>query len=332
MRRIVSLAAVSLLIAGALAGCSSASQSASADTKVPVACAPLAAGNNLKQVSVKFPKGSTAPEVKFPLPLKAGTSQRLILKQGTGAMFGGNQQVVFDFAGYNARTGQLFQASKFDGTDAIAQFVAAPAKDSKGAGFCNVFSGAREGATVVTLMNPQDSHGSQEITQAGIKANDPIVFVLHLDKVNLPRALGTPVAPQSGFPQVVLAANGQPGLVMQDWSTAAAPTEFKKETLIKGSGAVVHENDNVTVHYSGYLWDPSKSMFDSSWKNGSPATFQLSQGAVIPGFISAIAGETVGSQVVAVLPPSVAYGSQGTGSIPGNATLIFVIDILGASK
>jgi hypothetical protein len=330
LRKIVSIAAISLLMASGLAGCSSSTESASADTKVPVLCKPLADGTNTGQVSVTGSVG--APEVKFPLPLKTGASQRKIVKQGTGTAFGGNQLISFDFEGFNARTGEKFQTTKFDGTDAISQLIAVPAKGTAGATFCNVFSGARAGATVVALMTAKDSHNSQAIASANIKATDPLLFVLHLRKVNLPRAIGTAVAPQSGFPQVVLAANGEPGLVMQDWSASSAPTEFKKETLIKGAGAVVHENDTVTVHYSGFLWDSSKGQFDSSWKNGSPATFQLSQGSVIPGFISAIAGETVGSQVVAVLPPSVAYGSQGTGSIPANATLIFVIDILGNGK
>ena len=331
MRKIVSIAAVSLLLAAGLAGCASSTDTASAVTQVPITCKALAAGTNVAHVAVTTRK-SGAPEVKFPLPLKVGVSQRNILKQGTGTLFGGGQLVSFDFAGYNARTGELFQATKYDGTDQISQLIASPAKGASATTFCNVFSGARAGATVVALMNAKDSHNSQPIESANIKANDPLLFVLHLRKVNLPRAIGTSAAPQSGFPQVVLAASGEPGLVMQDWSSSSAPSEFKKETLIKGSGAVVRENDTVTVHYSGYLWDSSKSQFDSSWKNGTPASFQLSQGSVIPGFISAIAGETVGSQVVAILPPSVAYGSQGTGSIPGNATLIFVIDILGASK
>jgi peptidylprolyl isomerase len=331
LRKIVSIAAISLLLASGLAGCTSSSKSAAADTKVPVTCKSLATGNNVSQVTVAT-RTAAAPTVKFPLPLKVGASQRKILKQGNGTMFGGGQLISFDFAGYNARTGELFQATKYDGSDQISQLIASPTKDAPASVFCNVFSGARAGATVVALLNAQDSHNGQAIDSANIKANDPLLFVLHLRKVNLPRAIGKAEAPKSGFPQVVLASTGEPGLVMQDWSRANAPTEFKKETLIKGSGQVVRENDTVTVHYSGFLWDESKTQFDSSWKNGNPATFQLSKGSVIPGFISALAGETVGSQVVAVLPPSVAYGSQGTGSIPANATLIFVIDILGAGK
>ena len=50
---------------------------------------------------------------------------------------------------------------------------------------------------------------------------------------------------------------------------------------------------------------------------------------VVPGFAEALEGQTVGSQVLVVIPPELAYGEEGAGSIPANATLVFVIDILG---
>ena len=45
--------------------------------------------------------------------------------------------------------------------------------------------------------------------------------------------------------------------------------------------------------------------------------------------VTALAGQKVGSQVLAILPPSQAYGSQSTSTIPANSTLVFVVDILG---
>lgn len=330
MRKFISLTAATLLLAGSLAGCSAPAKSSAAGISVPVACKSLTTGTNVQQVAVKS-HSNGVPTATFPLPLKVGVSQRKIVHQGTGTLFGGNQMVSFDFAGYDARTGKLFQTTKFNGTDSIAQVIKVPTASAASI-FCSVFSGAREGATVTAVLNAQDSHGKQAVASVGIKANDPLIFVMKLRKVDLPRAIGTTEPAQAGFPQVVLSSTGVPGLVMQDWDTSAAPTTFTKETLIKGAGEVVKAGQTVTVHYSGFLWSPAKTKFDSSWDSGSPATFQLSQGSVIPGFISAIQGETVGSQVVAVLPPSVAYGDQATGSIPANSTLIFVIDILGVGK
>ena len=52
----------------------------------------------------------------------------------------------------------------------------------------------------------------------------------------------------------------------------------------------------------------------------------------MPGFTKAIAGQTVGSQVIAILPPADGYGEAGAGTIPPNSTLIFVVDILAAAN
>jgi peptidylprolyl isomerase len=87
----------------------------------------------------------------------------------------------------------------------------------------------------------------------------------------------------------------------------------------------------VTVAYSGWLW-PSNGeepvQFDSTWANGkAPATFSLS--GVVPGFSKALVGQKVGSQIEVIISPEDGYGETGTGSIPPNATLVFVIDILG---
>ena len=139
------------------------------------------------------------------------------------------------------------------------------------------------------------------------------------------RATGEAQAPQAGYPAVSLDETGAPSIVPLE---TEAPAEFGVSTLIKGAGAIVGSTDIVTVHYSGWLWDGTA--FDSSWANGQPAQFSLEQ--VVPGFTKAIAGQTVGSQVIAILPPADGYGDQGVGSIPPNSTLIFVVDILAAAN
>jgi peptidylprolyl isomerase len=82
------------------------------------------------------------------------------------------------------------------------------------------------------------------------------------------------------------------------------------------------------VHYSGFLWNEG-TQFDSSWENGQPAEFEVAEGSLISGFVKALVGQKVGSQVVAIIPPSEGYGDQGNDSIPANSTLVFVVDILG---
>jgi peptidylprolyl isomerase len=137
------------------------------------------------------------------------------------------------------------------------------------------------------------------------------------------RASGEAQPAIEGYPAVTLDSTGAPSITPL---TTEPPTEFGVATLIKGSGSVVGATDIVTVQYAGFLWDGTP--FDSSWMRGEPAQFSLEQ--VVPGFTKAIAGQTIGSQVVAILPPADGYGESGAGSIPPNSTLIFVVDILAA--
>ncbi len=71
------------------------------------------------------------------------------------------------------------------------------------------------------------------------------------------------------------------------------------------------------MHYTGVLWD-SKEVFDSSWERSEPAEFvaadgSKTQGGVIPGFAKALIGQTVGSQIVAVIPPKQRRGKPRPG-------------------
>lgn len=136
---------------------------------------------------------------------------------------------------------------------------------------------------------------------------------------------GEAVAPAAGLPPVTLDADGKPSITP---IADPAPTELVVQPLIKGTGAEVTEDQTLTVNYTGWLWDGTQ--FDSSWDSGEPATFALT--GVIPGWTQGLAGQTVGSQVLLVIPPELGYGEKGSGeTIPPNSTLVFVVDILAAA-
>jgi len=329
LRKISALAAVAVITVSALSGCASNTQAAANTVNVPLTCDHFVTSSSLDGLSVSIPT-TGKPKVSIKNSLDTNVVATKVLKEGNGLTFGGNQQVKFDYVAVNATTGKELQGSSWNGTDAASQMI------SKGVGtagdFCHGLAGTREGSVVAVLLNAKESHNSQANAAAGIGKDDSILFIFHLLSVAYPRALGDAMPAQDGFPQVVTNATGVPGLVMQNWDKSAAPAEFTKEVLVQGHGALVKENEYVTVHYSGYIWDTSKSMFDSSWTKGTPATFQLKQGTLIPGFIDALKDERVGSQIVAILPPKSGYGATGAGSIPANSTLIFVIDILSKGK
>jgi peptidylprolyl isomerase len=74
-------------------------------------------------------------------------------------------------------------------------------------------------------------------------------------------------------------------------------------------------------------------VFDSSWQHGAPQSFVLGSSRVIPGWNQAVTGQRVGTRLLLVIPPTLGYGKPGNPpTITGNKTLIFVIDILAATR
>lgn len=141
------------------------------------------------------------------------------------------------------------------------------------------------------------------------------------------RAEGTPVAPTEGLPGVSVGADGKPWL--DEAPAGDPPAELVAQTLIVGSGPAIEPGQRVTAHYTGWLWDGT--VFDSSWETGRILQFALGKDEVIEGWDQGLAGQTVGSQVMLAIPPSLGYGDEATARIPAGSTLIYVIDILDAS-
>ena len=115
--------------------------------------------------------------------------------------------------------------------------------------------------------------------------------------------------------------------------------QFKK--IITGTGGVPDYNDEVIVHYSGYLVDGHK--FDSSYDRGTPARFSITRPdgtpGVIPGWVEILQIMPVGSKWEVYIPYDLAYGESGirgqemgTFVVPPASVLIFEIELLGIAK
>lgn len=128
------------------------------------------------------------------------------------------------------------------------------------------------------------------------------------------------------FPEVSGAFGEKPSLAFPDGVPADS---LQVSVLSAGSGPTVETGDFVGVDVLGQVWagDVLQSTFD-----GTPMTFRIGTGAVIPGWDQALIGQPVGSRVLVTVPPGLAYGEEGypDGGIPGSVTLSFVFDILGA--
>ena len=116
---------------------------------------------------------------------------------------------------------------------------------------------------------------------------------------------------------VLLAACGDDGV--------SGPTEITSTDITVGTGATAAAGDVVTVHY---VLTVNGTLMDSSYVRGTPYTFQLGAGQVIPGFERGVIGMRVGGKRRVSVPPSLGYGNQPNGQIPANSTLNFEIDLV----
>jgi peptidylprolyl isomerase len=98
----------------------------------------------------------------------------------------------------------------------------------------------------------------------------------------------------------------------------------------QGEGRQPLPGEKVIVNYTGVMSNGVK--FDSSLDRGQPLAFELGKGQVIKGWDEGIGKLRVGSQATFIIPPSLAYGEKGRGPIPPNATLIFVVELLGIEE
>ncbi len=102
-----------------------------------------------------------------------------------------------------------------------------------------------------------------------------------------------------------------------------------------GTGVAAAAGQQVTVHYTGWLYDPKAAdkhgkQFDSSRDRGEPFAFKLGARQVIAGWDMGVPGMKVGGHRTLVIPAELGYGSRGAGSaIPPHATLVFDVELLG---
>ncbi len=103
---------------------------------------------------------------------------------------------------------------------------------------------------------------------------------------------------------------------------------LKYRDLVVGTGEEARIGATAVVHYTGWLEDGTK--FDSSVDRGETFDFVIGQGRVIKGWDEGVASMNVGGKRELIIPPDLAYGDRGAGSvIPPGATLKFEVELIG---
>lgn len=309
--------AVTALLSASLVACS---------TGPNEVCTPLAKenGSAVNSVKVSMASAGTAPTATFPTPLLASEPEVKVLKGGNGQKLLPGESFTVELSFYNGLTGDNMGSTSFNGQNPQA----ASLDKSSPLSFVNsVLQCAQVGSRIVGVVPNNLLVSSTGADLTGGSKEMTLVVIADVVSISLNRANGADQPPVEGMPTVKLAENGTPTITVPSTS---APTDLKVAVLKKGTGPVVSSSSTVIVHYTGMLWDGGK-IFDSSWARNQTASFPIS--GVVPGFGQALTGQTVGSQILTVIPPALGYGATGAGSsVPPNATLIFVVDILGIAK
>ncbi|MBB3158078.1 peptidylprolyl isomerase [Microbacterium proteolyticum] len=312
MRRLPALVAVTALAGFGLVGCS-ASVASSCPTPSDSAIAAVvdAPGEvgSVPTVSVRSPF----------VPSQAGTAT---LIEGEGPRITTDSQLALvDVTVLDAASGEQLVATPYN-TD-VATATPLPRLTQAVPSLAPLMRCVAEGSRVAVAI-PGSDLGAQGAQALGVAEGDGAVFVFDVRKVFLPAADGADqYNADSGMPSVVRAPDGQPGVVIP---AGDAPTEARWQTIKKGDGETLTADSSVVIHVQGVAWG-ADTTFASTWKNGAPG--QATVSVLPPVMASALEGQTVGSQVLIVVPADQTAQDTQILQAPEGTALVYVVDVLG---
>jgi peptidylprolyl isomerase len=328
-----------------LAACASddADQSAtSADTASATSAGPddaattAAVGSDLSQVGVEREDnedGVSVPQLTYggedfadgDLPFGVASTEVQQVSEGEGEEVAEGEQVTVRYLAVNGTTGEEL-LSTFPTEDTVVMDLSNP---SLLPAFLESLPGQQPGAELIMAMPPSEGFGEAGNANLGIGPTDTVLFYVEVVEAVEPlsQAEGTEVEPEEGLPTVE--ADGTSPATITIPEGEEPPTELVVQPLIEGEREEVTAGQTVTVHYTGVKWSDGEQ-FDSSLESGQPFSTVIGAGQVIPGWDEGLVGQTVGSRVLLVIPPDLAYGEDPSANL-GGETLVFVVDILAAS-
>jgi FKBP-type peptidyl-prolyl cis-trans isomerase FkpA len=111
-------------------------------------------------------------------------------------------------------------------------------------------------------------------------------------------------------------------------SPSTVDVPYSQTDLTVGNGPVVVAGNHVNVNYSLWLYSPSATDNKGTFEESGSFPFTVGAGQAIKGFDQGVVGMAVGGKRRLIVPPSLAYGSTGSGKIPPNATLVFEVELV----
>jgi len=313
----------------ALAGCQADPESDTSLESTDSASECTPGGSEVESISIEGEFGS-APEVTLEAPLEVESTQRAVVIPGEGETVANGDDLMVDYALYNAATGVLIEESGY--SEVSPTVLSINTENPNFVGLSLTLSCSTVGSRIAGLIPPLEAFGLTGAPEFGLEAGEALLFIGDIIEIKPPplpaldRLEGDASEAPDGFPTVTYAEDGTPTVELPEGDI---PTEFDVATVIAGEGVEVGGGDIVVVQYHGVNWSTGE-VFDSSWERGEPASFPTS--GVITGFSDGLVGQNVGSRVIIIIPPELGYGPAGgtpDGSIGATDTIVFVVDILG---
>lgn len=279
----------------------------------------VSAGETAKFDSLKLTDNGDkkAPGVEFTKPLEVAEPTVKVITEGSGETVKANQVANISVLALNGKDGSMLEDT-FPNEPEPLELNEELKTGSEV--IYNAFVGARVGSSLALAVPGQAAAAGGEAQPTQLL----VIKVISAEDIApvLEKPEGEAITPPAGLPKVTENGEGIPEINVEG---VAAPTALVSQDLIKGNGATVKETDTLTVNYVGVTL-AGGTKFDSSFDRGEPASFPLT--GVIKGWTQGLAGKTVGSRVLLVIPKDLAYGEAGQGEAKGD--LVFVVDILGA--
>ncbi|WP_199701494.1 FKBP-type peptidyl-prolyl cis-trans isomerase [Jiangella rhizosphaerae] len=314
MRRITCLTACVALAGVLLAGCAGDEGEEGADDSAAVPSAlpsiDTAADTAALATVTQTAEPGAAPVLAFTPPLSVTGPVARVMQPGAGEVIEVNRAVVADVVTVNGSDGTE-EGSTYEGAPQILMTDEA----NMPAALLDVLVGAQVGARVLLA--------------APVAEDETTLWAFEIESMlDVPvQAEGTEARLRPGLPLVDHADSAttdarMPVIVPTD---GPPPEELVVQPLLIGAGQPVTADSSLVVQVVGALWDGTQ--FQNTWEEGAGKSIVLS--GAIEGWRQGLVGQTIGSRVMLVVPPDLAWGDEGRGDlIPAGSTLVYVIDIL----
>jgi peptidylprolyl isomerase len=299
---LLSTVAVTALLLTGCSGSQKPSESADPTGSADVCAQAAAPGTYTDSVKVSGDFGKPA-KVTVDKGEKVDEVQRTVISEGDGKKVGEGDYISYAMSAFDSKTGDHLGDLGYTEGELLPQNALANQALAEAIGCAPV-------GTRVAFALPAAEGAESQLYIIDVLAKVPTA------------AWGEKQEPVAGMPTVKLAKDGEPDVNVP---AGDAPDELKISVLKQGDGPEVADGDTTLLQYYGVDWKKGES-FDSSWSKGAP--YAAPGNTYVPGFVQALAGQKVGSQVLVVIPPALAYGEDPEAHELGGQTLVFVIDIL----